>query len=68
MATKNVKATVKGNTLTIEVDLSKDFGPSATGKTLCIATTGGSQSFTDDKPHNDVTINLNVNRKIAKRG
>lgn len=38
---KNVKATVKGNVLTITVDLSKDQGPSKSGKNMVIATTGG---------------------------
>ncbi len=38
---KNMTATVKGNTLVIEVDLSKEIGPSASGKTILIASTGG---------------------------
>ncbi len=36
---KNVQMVVEGNTLTIKVDLSKEFGPSASGKTIIIATT-----------------------------
>ena len=31
---KNVEMTVTGNILTIKVDLSKEFGPSASGKTV----------------------------------
>lgn len=31
---KNITTTVKGNKLTIEIDLSKTFGPSKSGKTI----------------------------------
>ncbi len=31
---KNVQMTVEGHKLTITVDLSKEFGPSASGKTI----------------------------------
>ena len=34
---KNVHMSVDGNILTITVDLSKDFGPSSSGKTIIIA-------------------------------
>jgi hypothetical protein len=32
---------IEGDILTIKVDLSKDFGPSASGKTILIASTEG---------------------------
>lgn len=38
---QNMKMTVKGNTLTIEVDLSKRGGKSASGKTTIIASSSG---------------------------
>ena len=38
---KNVEMTVEGTVLTIKVDLSKEFGPSASGKTTIIASTEG---------------------------
>lgn len=38
---KNVEYTVEGNILTVRIDLSKDHGPSASGKTRIIATTSG---------------------------
>ena len=38
---KNVEMTVEGTKLTITVDLSKEFGPSASGKTIIIASTEG---------------------------
>ncbi len=34
---KNVEMTVAGNILTIKVDLSKDFGPSSSKKSIIIA-------------------------------
>ncbi len=38
---KNIKQEVKGNILTIAVDLSKTFGASKTGKSIIIASTEG---------------------------
>ena len=42
---KNVEMTVEGNILTIKIDLTKEFGPSASGKTIIIATSEGNQSI-----------------------
>ena len=39
---KNVELSVKDNILTITVDLTKEFGPSSSGKTIIIASTEGS--------------------------
>jgi ABC-type sugar transport system ATPase subunit len=50
---------VDGNILTIKVDLSKEFGPSASGKTTIIATTEGNVSIGD----REEKIGLNVYRK-----
>ena len=36
---KNVEMSLEGNILTMKVDLSKEFGPSASGKTIIIAST-----------------------------
>lgn len=38
---KNVEMSLEENILTIKVDLSKEFGPSASGKNIIIATTEG---------------------------
>jgi hypothetical protein len=35
---KNVDMSVEGTVLTVKVDLSKEFGPSSSGKTIIIAT------------------------------
>jgi len=56
---KNVDMTVEGNILTIKVDLSKEFGPSSSGKTIIIASTEGNVSVTD----RDEKVGLNVYRK-----
>jgi hypothetical protein len=38
---KKVEMTLEGDTLIIKVDLSKDFGPSKSGKTVIVASTEG---------------------------
>ena len=40
---KNIETKQEGNVLTIRVDLSKTFGPSASGKSIIIASTEGNQ-------------------------
>lgn len=56
---KNVQMAVDGNILTIKVDLSKEFGPSSSGKTIIIASTEGSVSV----PDREEKIGLNVYKK-----
>ncbi len=56
---KNVNLSVTGMTLTITVDLSKDFGPSSSGKTTIIATTEGNVPV----PGRDEKIGLNIYKK-----
>jgi hypothetical protein len=56
---KNVEMTVEGTTLTIKVDLSKEFGPSASGKTIIIASTEGNVTI----PNRTEKVGLNVYRK-----
>jgi hypothetical protein len=48
-----------GNVLTITVDLSKDQGPSKSGKTIIIGTTGGNAAV-PGKP--DIKLGLNCYR------
>ena len=57
---KNVEMTVNGNVLTIQVDLSKEFGPSSSGKTIIIASTEGNAAIPDRE---EVKVGLNVYRK-----
>jgi hypothetical protein len=56
---KNVKLSVSGNTLTITVDLTQEFGPSSSGKTIIIASTEGNISL----PGRTEVVGLNVYRK-----
>ena len=56
---KNVEMKVEGNILIIRVDLSKEFGPSSSGKTIIIASTEGNVPVLD----RDEKIGLNVYRK-----
>ncbi len=56
---KNVELKVDGTILTISVDLSKEFGPSSSGKTTIIATTEGNVSILG----RDEKIGLNVYKK-----
>ena len=57
---KNVEMSLEGNILTIKVDLTKEFGPSASGKTIIIASTEGNVTFPG---HEAAKIGLNVYRK-----
>lgn len=56
---KNVEFQVDGSLLTIKVDLSKEFGPSSSGKTIIIATTEGNISI----PGREEKIGLNIYKK-----
>ena len=56
---KNVEMTIQGTMLTIKVDLSKEFGPSSSGKTIIIASTEGNVTI----PNRDEKVGLNVYRK-----
>jgi len=58
---KNVTTAVKGNKLVIEVDLSKNFGPSKSGKTVIIASTEGNQKVDGA----DAILGLNIYKKAA---
>ena len=57
---KNVEMTVEKDILTIKVDLTKEFGPSSSGKTIIIASTEGNVSVPG---HEEKKIGLNVYRK-----
>ena len=55
---KNIEMTVEGEILNIKIDLSKDFGPSKSGKTIIVASTEGNVTI----PERDEKIGLNVYR------
>jgi len=60
---KNVDLKVEGDILTIKVDLAKEFGPSASGKTIIIATTEGNQTIPG---HENMKVGLNIYKKPPK--
>ena len=57
---KNIEVKVEHGKLTITVDLTKELGPSASGKSVIIATTEGN---VDVPGTADVKVWLNVYRK-----
>ena len=60
---KKVEMSLEGNVLTIKVDLSKEFGPSASGKTIIIASTEGNMTIPG---HEEAKVGLNIYRKQKK--
>lgn len=56
----NIKATVKGDKLLLEIDLKADLGPSASGKTNVIASSRGNQSVPG---HPNIKMGVNVYSK-----
>ena len=57
---KNVEMKVEDNILTIKVDLTKEFGPSSSGKTIIIASSEGNAAIPEKE---EIKIGLNVYRK-----
>ncbi|MFH1008566.1 MAG: hypothetical protein V1800_13875 [Candidatus Latescibacterota bacterium] len=57
---KNVEMNLDGDILTITVDLSKEFGPSSSGKTIIIASTEGNVSVPGAE---DKKVGLNIYRR-----
>ena len=53
---QNVEWEIKGDKLIIEIDLTKEFGHSKSGKTITIASTRGNQQVEGT----DAIIGLNV--------
>lgn len=62
---QNVTAKIVGKKLMIEVDLSKQIGPSSSGKTILIASTGKAERFTGER--GDVYLGLNVYKYPDKK-
>ncbi len=59
---ENVAVSVAGNKLTLEVDLTKDFGTSKSGKTKTVGNTHGFINLSGfGRP--DIIVSVNVNKK-----
>jgi len=57
---KNVEMSVDGHTLILKVNLTEEFGPSASGKTIIIASSEGNVSVPGNK---EIKVGLNVYRQ-----
>jgi len=57
---RNCEMKLDGNILTITVDISKEFGKSASGKSIIISSTEGNVSIPEKE---DIKIGLNIYRK-----
>lgn len=57
---KNTEMKLEGDTLIIKVDLSKEYGPSSSGKTIIIASTEGNVAIPGRE---EVKVGLNVYKK-----
>jgi hypothetical protein len=60
---KNVQMKVEGNTLTIKVDLTQDFGTSSSGKSVTVASTAGNVSVPG---HEEIKVGLNIYKPHPK--
>lgn len=57
---KNIDMAVDKGTLTIRIDLTKEFGESKSGKSITVASTEGNVSVPG---HEEIKIGLNIYRK-----
>lgn len=57
---KNIEMSIEGRILTVKVDLTKECGPSASGKSIIIATTEGNKSLPGE---DNMKIGLNVYKR-----
>lgn len=55
---ENVQAEVKGQTLTLTIDLSKEVGPSKSAKSIIIGTTSGNHKLDGT----DLVVGVNIYR------
>jgi hypothetical protein len=60
---RNVGVEVQGTTLVITIDLQKSFGPSGSGKSIIVASTGGSIPVPGCE---EIKVGLNVYRPNSR--
>lgn len=58
---KNLKTEIDGDILTIKVDLTKDFGPSKSGKTRIVASSEGNKPVEWDGAPEGKKVMLGLN-------
>lgn len=54
---KNIEVSVKGDIMTLKIDISKRFGKSSTGKSIIVASTEGNVSV---EGREDVKMGINI--------
>lgn len=59
---QNLEMSREGSVLVIRIDLEKDFGPSASGKTVIVASSRGNMRVPGT---DDTFLGLNCYRKVA---
>lgn len=70
---ENIKASVKGNKLHLEIDLSERLGASSSGKSIIIASTNGNvalgelEGVTVGEDQVDISLGLNCYIKKEKK-
>ncbi len=57
---KNIEMKTEGTILTIKVDLTKEFGPSSSGKTIIVASTEGNIAI---EGREEIKVGLNIYKK-----
>lgn len=62
---KNVELKKEGSKLVITIDLSKEFGPSSSGKNIIVASTEGNQTVPGHEDEG-TKIGLNVYKRANK--
>jgi hypothetical protein len=60
---KNIEMEIDGDVLSIKVDISKEYGPSSSGKTIIIASTEGNVGVPGRE---EVKVGLNVYKKPVR--
>ncbi len=65
---KNVEFSVDGDVLTVTVDLTKDFGPSKSGRNNIVATTEGNKTLPGRDERIGMTVYREIDPKLVKRG
>ena len=63
---KNFKFQIKGNQLIIRVDLSQEFGPSKSGRSVIISSSEGNVRLFDKDGFRPEIVNLSVTRKASE--
>lgn len=61
---KNVEVKVVGDILTLTIDLSQNFGPTASGKSVTIASSVGNYKLADT----GIVIGLNIYKPLPAGG